>query len=108
MVDELYGEQIVGFHMPVLAEQKSYGVGNATQHLDAINQLTGVEQGALYYQPKQGTITGTIPQNDDTCVLLDPHKIIGNLMTPVEPPSWGTYLTKLAGITNSYNSTYQL
>ena len=42
-----------------------------------------VKQGSLYYQPKQCTIIGEIPQNYHTFALLDPSKM-GNLMTPVK------------------------
>ena len=44
----------------------------------------GIQQGSLYYQPKQCTIRVEIPQNDHRLyrfVLFDPPKI-DNLMTP--------------------------
>ena len=48
-----------------------------------LSQITNLEQGSLYYQPKQCTIVGEIPQNYYRFVLFDPPKL-GNLMTPVE------------------------
>ena len=41
-----------------------------------------VVQASLYYQPKQGTIIGEIPQNYPTSALFDPPTI-GNLMIRV-------------------------
>jgi len=46
-----------------------------------------VEQGSLYYQPKQGTIIWEIPTNlPYICIGNDPSRT-GNLMTPVETPN---------------------
>ena len=44
-------------------------------------EIVNCVQGSLYYQAKQGTIIGEIPQNYPTFALFDPPKI-GNLMTP--------------------------
>lgn len=38
-------------------------------------------QGSVYYQSKQCTITGGMPQNHRTFAVFDPPQI-GNLMTP--------------------------
>ena len=37
--------------------------------------ITTVARGSLYYQPKQCTIVGEIPENYQTFALFDPPKI---------------------------------
>ena len=57
-------------------------------------RTTLVEQGSLYYQPKQCTIIREIPQNYHRSVLFDPPNM-GNFMTPVETSTyWYCWLYK--------------
>ena len=50
-------------------------------------RTTLVEQGSLYYQPKQCAIIREIPQNYHGFVLFDPPNM-GNFMTPVETSTY--------------------
>ena len=45
-------------------------------------KLLRIIQGSLYYQPKQCTVIGRIPQNHHTFALFDPHQNGSHFMTP--------------------------